>query len=82
MKPVAIETEESTTEECTCGPFTLVRYRDIRQEPTAVYGVEEINYYDNDDWLVLTGRTEIDGPDGVELFIARQDDVLSVERVG
>ncbi len=81
MESVAIEIEESTTEECTCEPFTIVRYRDLRQEPTIVYGVEEINYYDNDEWLVLTGKLDEFG-EVIDLFIARQNEVLSVERIG
>lgn len=78
MEPVELEAEESA-EECTCEPFYVVRYRNPTQEPSFVHGVTEVNYYGNDDWLVLIG---LDGVgEEVELFIARQNEVLSVELV-
>jgi len=72
-----IETIEEV--ECTCEPFVLVRYRDLRQEPSVVDNVDRIDYWTNDEWLVLN-RDEYG--ETVEVFVARQSEVLSVERIG
>ena len=75
-----IEPTEEVTAECTCEPFVLVRYRDLHQEPSFVDNVDEINYFSNDDWLVLIGKN--DAGEREELLVARSSEVLSVERVG
>jgi len=72
MEPEIEATEEEL--ECTCGPFTAVRYRDLSQEPSFVDGVTEGNIADG--VLILTDT------DGKFLFAAPLDAILSAEKIG
>lgn len=74
MESVATEVEESATEECTCGPFTVVRYRDTEQEPSFIERVAEGEVAEGA--LILTDDA------GKFLFAAPLDAILSVEKVG
>ena len=73
MESVDIEIEESITEECTCEPFTLVRYRDPLQEPSFVDGVTEGE--------IVNGAIILTDADGKFLFAAPLDAVLSAEKI-
>jgi hypothetical protein len=68
-----IETTEEVTEECTCGPFVLVRYRGPSQEPSCVEGVA--------DGCVVDGVFTLLGEDDKFIFAAPLDALLSVESV-
>jgi hypothetical protein len=72
MEPVAIE--ESAAEECTCEPFTIVRYRDALQEPSFIDGVKGVEAIDG--VLFLTDE------DNKFLFAAPLEAILSTEKVG
>lgn len=76
MEPVEIEeTVEETVEcdDCNCKPYDLVRYRDIHQQPSVVYG--SVCGTTEDGVIALLGEDE------KLLFIAPLDAILSIERV-
>ena len=69
----SVTTEESPVEECTCAPFTIVRYRDQEQEPSFVDGEACVE--------VVGGVLYLFDGDELFLFAAPLDAILSVEKV-
>jgi hypothetical protein len=69
----SVTAPEESPVECTCEPFTIVRYRDQLQEPSFVDGVVEGEIAEGA--LVLTDAA------GKFLFAAPLDAILSAEKV-
>lgn len=74
MESVQIDIEETAEEEgCACKPYALVRYRELIQQPTKVLGASSA--------YIEGGAVFVNGEDGLILFIAPLDTVLSIEQV-
>jgi len=74
MESVTTAPEESPVEECTCEPFTVVRYRDLHQEPSFVDGVANGE--------IAEGALVLTDADGKFLFAAPLEAILSAEKIG